>query len=148
MKITEITENDIPEISEMATEEFSYAKLSADKILSRKKNGIFIFKAVEENKIAGFVDFQLNGQKAFINGVTVKKQFRGKKIGKTLLKFAINFSAWSGAQKIELIVRKDNSPAKKIYESLGFRITGPHYKKIDGKEIEKMELEIEENALS
>ena len=142
MIITEAKDEDVQEISKIALEEFSYANQSLDKILTRKKKGALIFKAIEHDKLMGFVDFEINGENAMINALTVVKEFRGKKVGTHLAKFAVNFLALRGVKKINLLVKQENFAAKKIYEKLGFKFLEIYEKKIENHVVEKMELNI------
>lgn len=142
MIIRKIREEDAHEISRLTVEEFPYTSATKEKVLERKKSGAMIFTAIEKDAVIGFVDFEMKEKQAMINGLTVKKEFRGKHVGKKLAFFAVNFLALKGADKIMLLVKQENSAAKKIYQSLGFRTNGLLEKKMDNSLVEQMELKI------
>ena len=56
--------------------------------------------------------------------IGVEKKFRGKGLGKTLLKNVISFSKDYGASTIVLEVGVNNRPAKNTYLSLNFKECG------------------------
>lgn len=144
MNISKVNETDLKEISIIAMQEFPYANQTQEKIFFRKKNGSMIFKATENKKILGFIDFDLKNRQGTINALSVKKEVRGKKIGQKLARFAVNFLALKGAEKITLLVKRENTTAKTIYQKLGFSCNEIYEKKIENSLVEKMELRIEE----
>ncbi len=61
---------------------------------------------------------------AYISILSVNKEYRGKKIGYSLMKKAEDYSRNCGMKKIKLEVRKENIVAQRFYEKLGYRIIG------------------------
>ena len=59
----------------------------------------------------------------------VSLSFRGKGVGKALMRSALTFFAESGGGRMLLEVRASNTPALRLYERLGFSIYGtrPRY---------------------
>lgn len=79
----------------------------------------------QEEPIAFGILWLVNGtETAQIVQLAVAPNYRGKGIGKELLKGLIDFSQKHACKKIELELREDNIPAKKLYEKLGFKIVG------------------------
>ncbi|MBI4044236.1 MAG: GNAT family N-acetyltransferase [Candidatus Diapherotrites archaeon] len=148
MIIKKINPQDIGRIVELSAAEFPYKNHSSQKVSERQKNGAMLFKAEENGSFAGFVDFELQGNKGFIHGLAVRKEYRGKKIGRTLAVFAIHALSLNGAEKIRLLVRRENDAAKKIYEKLGFRHAGTGEKTIAGEPVEELELNVRNEFFS
>jgi ribosomal protein S18 acetylase RimI-like enzyme len=79
----------------------------------------------QENKIVGHIDIrsnnQLNSEHRVLLGMGVDINFRGLKIGQSLLEFIIEYCrknskiAW-----IDLEVMTNNIPAKRLYEKMNF----------------------------
>lgn len=142
MMIKKINQEDIESLLKLSEAEFPYKSHTGQKFFERQKNGAMLFKAEENGSFAGFVDFELKGNKGFIHGLAVRKEYRGKKIGHKLAIFAVNALSLNGAKRIYLLVRKQNAAAKKIYEKLGFRYTNAPEKVIAGEPVEELELQV------
>lgn len=66
-----------------------------------------------------------------IDNVKVKKKHRNKGVGTSLLREAINVAINKHVDAIELVVNRDNTIAKRLYEKVGFRKTNKdHYRLI------------------
>jgi len=77
----------------------------------------------EEGRIVGSVNVNKSGNditRWYISGVAVAPEFRRGGIARALVQNAIDFAGKNGAQVITLDVRRDNPPAFRLYESLGF----------------------------
>ena len=87
--------------------------------------------AKEENTLLGYISLYTILDEAEIANVCVYPEFRGKGIGKALVSEAMDFCRKNGAVKLMLEVRKSNTVAISLYESLGFIPVGVsknHYK--------------------
>lgn len=62
-----------------------------------------------------------------IDMVMVKKEHRGKGIGTALMKKALAMARKRNVDSIELVVNRDNSIAKRLYEKVGFKKTNKDY---------------------
>jgi ribosomal-protein-alanine N-acetyltransferase len=144
MKIIKAKEKDFKEINELIEREFSYTTKGMPAIKQRIKQGNLVFIARNKNVFFGFIEFKLNEFTASLFGISVKKEFRKKGIGKKLLNFFVDYCKKKGTKKISLIVKKNNFKAKNLYKSKGFIKAQELNKKIDGSTIEKMELTLEE----
>jgi ribosomal protein S18 acetylase RimI-like enzyme len=84
-----------------------------------------------KNEIAGlatcFINFSTFKAKPYINihDIIVKKEMRGYGLGKALLNKIIAIATERGYCKVTLEVREDNTNAKTLYQSLGFKDTEP-----------------------
>lgn len=144
MEITPAEESDSKEIVSMILEEFPYAKISSEKLAKKmKRKAIRVFKAVENEKIIGFLELEkLDSNTARINGISVKPEMRGKGLGKKILEYGIDFLKGKKIKRILLMVKQSNTEAKKLYSEMGFRFMGMLENKIDNDTIEELELNL------
>ncbi len=87
-----------------------------------KKDGVKVFVAEDRNNAVGFLtltegDIELPAQ---IHLVAVKKEFRGKGIGKELTKKGLEHAEAIGRRKIKLFARPWNVAMQKVCIDLGF----------------------------
>lgn len=89
------------------------------------------FVATENDTVVGYISFYCILDETEIVNVCVMPELRGKGIGRALTKCAIDFNRENNGSRVMLEVRKSNTPAIKLYESLGFIPVGVsknHYK--------------------
>ena len=89
------------------------------------------FVATENDTVVGYISFYCILDETEIVNVCVMPELRGKGIGRALTKCAIDFNKENNGSRVMLEVRKSNTPAIKLYESLGFISVGVsknHYK--------------------
>jgi ribosomal protein S18 acetylase RimI-like enzyme len=95
--------------------------------------------AVIDGKIIGWCDITALDRPVFAHigslGIGVIAPYRGKGIGKVLMKTALQKAKEKGLTRIELTVREKNTSAIALYEQLGFEKEGIHKNAvcIDGK---------------
>ncbi len=79
--------------------------------------------------VVGFCSCWLVLDEVHINNVAVREDFRGRGIGKALLEHVLEAGARRGAERATLEVRRSNTPARRLYERLGFEVaaTRPNY---------------------
>ena len=86
-----------------------------------------IFVALDENgKCVGYIWFNLRGafsEFPYIRSLAVKKECRGRGIGKGLLSFFENV-AFEYSPKLLLLVDNFNLQAKKLYHEVGYKEVG------------------------
>lgn len=58
--------------------------------------------------------------KPFVSGVHVDESCRRKGIARGLMNFIRELAEYKGMQTLALYVHRDNDPAKRLYENLGF----------------------------
>jgi ribosomal protein S18 acetylase RimI-like enzyme len=78
--------------------------------------------------------------KAFIWGVYVAPEARGRGVGRALMEAAIaRAREWPELQQIHLAVVTSNETARRLYRSLGFQVYGvePAALKIDGRDLDE-----------
>lgn len=85
-----------------------------------------IFVAVDENKrCLGYIWILLNGAFGFpyCTSFAVKKEYRGRGVGTALLKY-YETVGFKQSSKLFILVSDFNIRAKKLYESLGYKLVG------------------------
>lgn len=82
------------------------------------------FVCMYENKVIGYVGLWIIIDEAHITTIAVHPEYRGNKVAKKLIEFAVEYSKKWGAEKLALEVRESNYSAKKLYESMGFKEIG------------------------
>ena len=89
-----------------------------------------------DDKLIGYSFLRLFGYEIPSFGVIIKDDFTGKGYGTILTKLTIDKAREIGYKKVILKTYKENNTARKVYENLGFKITG---ETMDKKQF-KMEL--------
>ncbi|MBO0960236.1 GNAT family N-acetyltransferase [Neobacillus sp. MM2021_6] len=90
------------------------------------------FIALEESNPLGFVQLypsfsSVSMQRSWVlNDLYVKEIARGRGVGESLMKMAIDFAKETGAKGLFLETAEDNTTAQRLYEKIGF-IRESHY---------------------
>ena len=120
--------------------------LAEDEWKKRINNALF---ALSNDKPVGMIVYIINNKIktkhiANIFGIYVKKEYRGKGIGKKLIESVIkNIQKNVNVSKIELAVNPEQKAAVKLYEKYGFELVGRLKKelKIDDKFYDELIME-------
>lgn len=100
---------------------YMLAKFNTVKAIeSQIKEGSQFYYMLYNNLPAGYMSFKEEGDYMFLSKFYVKKEFRGKKIGKASLNFIIEETKRLGLKSIYLNVNKFNTASISAYEKLGF----------------------------
>ena len=90
----------------------------------RSGSTYFFVAEASDKTIAGILSAVVyiipTGTKFWIEDVVVDESYRGKGIGKDLMKCAIDFARSKGARSVDLTSRPDRVAANKLYQDLGF----------------------------
>ena len=99
-------------------------------ILKEKEDSGEIFVAESNNNIVGFISIGIDDKNdefivnkiptAYISDIVVLKEYRGKGIGKALMKRAEDFTKENRLKYVKLIVFSENQNAIGLYKSLDF----------------------------
>ncbi len=117
-------EADLEKIYEIEKEDvdaWSYEILRQD-LLENEFSTYFVYE--EEGQILGFISTMNICGEIQINNISVRSDFRNKKIGTRLLKEGINYYKDQDIIGYTLEVRMDNEPAINLYKKTGFEIAG------------------------
>jgi len=86
------------------------------------------FVAVADGKVVGWCDVAVRPRSTQrhcgVLGMGVIREHRGNGVGRALMQATLTAAKASGMRRIELTVRVDNEPAKRLYESFGFVTEG------------------------
>lgn len=131
IKIRPLIKEDIPSVARLEAVCFSmpFTEKALNELFSNTSWHFFV--ATENDTVVGYISFYCILDETEIVNVCVMPELRGKGIGRALTNRAIDFSRENNGSKVMLEVRKSNTPAIKLYESLGFISVGVsknHYK--------------------
>ncbi|MGH7927120.1 MAG: ribosomal protein S18-alanine N-acetyltransferase [Candidatus Binatia bacterium] len=102
------------------------------------------FLAELDGRIAGYILFWLLPGAIDIHNSAVHQDFRRRGLGRSLLENVIAVARNRASSRITLEVRKSNTTAKRLYESIGFTVSGIRkgYYSDDGEDAFLMILEL------
>lgn len=85
---------------------------------------VLLWIAVEDGEIISYMHINANSLSRMKHsasmGITVKKSWRGKGVGKHMMADAISFFESSSLHRLELTVVKENQVAVELYKKFGF----------------------------
>ncbi|NNE77755.1 MAG: GNAT family N-acetyltransferase [Pricia sp.] len=93
---------------------------SVDAIKKQIREGSEYYVLSEEGKALGYFCINRKKESLFLSKLYVKKNYRGKGIGKIALQFIERKAVELGLGKISLTVNKYNSQSIEAYEKMGF----------------------------
>lgn len=88
-----------------------------------KENSRF-FVAITKNEVSGYIGANNILGEVYIDNIAVFYNYREFGIGTALLKHLINASEKENCDFLTLEVRESNTPARRLYEKLGFENVG------------------------
>lgn len=141
MKIREAKEREFETFYSLHKEGKKYfKKISGERVQFSKKqdekrfskmfgsNENHLFFIEEKGEIIGYIEFCLWKNKqpptSYINDMIIKKEYRGKGLGKKAIKWFISYSKNKGVKRIGLGTRVENTNALELYKKMGFNIIG------------------------
>lgn len=74
------------------------------------------------SSILAVIGMRLNNSEAHITNLSVTPQWQGQGLGTYLMRLMIDYARQFGCQMVSLEVRANNEIAKKLYQSLGFKV--------------------------
>jgi RimJ/RimL family protein N-acetyltransferase len=97
-------------------------------VLENIRNNDPQFVAMMDDTVVGWCDILSKPRPAMrhsgVLGVGVLKPYRRQGIGTSLIETTLGAAKDRGVKRVELYVRTDNEPAKKLYEKFGFVVEG------------------------
>ena len=101
--------------------EYMWEKFLSEKAIAEKRDNRYIYYwAKYDGKNVGFIGFYPIEDKLYLSKFYIDKEYRGKKIGRKMFEFLVNYTREKGLKSIYLNVNKYNSNSIKVYEHLGF----------------------------
>jgi len=122
--IRKMTEADIDGVYDVEINSFAipWSKKSFSDELS---NSLAIYYIAEsEGRVAGYAGMWNVADEGDVTNIAVHPDFRRRGIGKLLMKALFKEAQSSDMRLITLEVRESNAPARKMYESFGFKEVG------------------------
>ena len=113
-------DSDYEQVNHLLEDTFHYQKSKIS------DPNVYEFVAVFEDKIVGYfnlgrmLDVIRNIVIFHVDYVCVSEELRGKKIGRKMMEYAIDFAKEKGATRMELTSGNQRIAAHKLYEGLGF----------------------------
>lgn len=83
---------------------------------------------IEADTLLGFAELQVLFEDAELIDVAVAPAARRQGLGRRLLDAVVVRAAAAGATRLLLEVRRDNTPARMLYESAGFAVCGERHR--------------------
>lgn len=124
LTIREMTEEDVPYVCEIEEATFSMPWKADDFIDMIRRDNLTYLVAELDGTIIGGAGFRNVLGDGEITNVAIKSAFRGRGYGKILVSELLKKGREMGADEFTLEVRVSNTPAIKLYESLGFKSEG------------------------
>ncbi|TAM58372.1 MAG: ribosomal-protein-alanine N-acetyltransferase [Rhodanobacter sp.] len=90
-----------------------------------------------DGRVAGYGILSMGAGEAHVLNICIGPAYRGKGLGRHLLRRLLDIARWNGAERVFLEVRTSNPLAKALYESVGFKEIGRrprYYPARDGRE--------------
>ncbi len=124
LRIEPFDPTDLDELMEIENSSFSlpWSRQSYEELWP--VNGISIWVARVDHEMAGYMLLQTVGEEMELHTFAVRPDLRRRRIGRRLLDFMVGQARQAGVKRIFLQVRPTNSPARALYEKLGFATVG------------------------
>ena len=125
IQIRQMTLEDVDGVYHVETEAFNNP-WTREAFVNEMKNNHFAtyFVAEDDGYIVGYCGMWLIIDEAHITNIAVLPNYRGYKIGETLLRKAMSYARLFHAIRMSLEVRVSNEIAQNLYRKLGFKNGG------------------------
>jgi ribosomal protein S18 acetylase RimI-like enzyme len=90
------------------------------------------YKAVYDGKIVGCAYLHLNKHSGYVFNVNVNRAYRRQGVGRQLMNHLEALTEAHGRHLMALQVEDSNTPAKRLYQELGYRAFHPHFLRYEG----------------
>lgn len=95
---------------------------SAEAMFSQFKEGYEYYMIYYNNQFVGYVSIKKQEETLFLSKIYISKEFRGKKIGNSAMKFIEEKALETNCKTISLAVNKFNLNSIEAYKAMGFKI--------------------------
>ena len=124
IEVRDLREEDLDDVCRIEESSFSMPWKREDfQDLIVSDNSIYLV-ILADDKVVGAAGYTFNGFEGYVNNVVIDIDHRGQKLGKVLMKELLTVGRKNGVPEFTLEVRVSNTPAIKLYESLGFKSEG------------------------
>lgn len=119
--IRKMQKEDIEEVFQIELQSFSVPWSKESLYYELEQNLFAKYLVVEfKEKVIGYCGLWVIMDDAQITNIAVHPDYRGMKIGESLLKFSIQLSKEMSAKRLSLEVRVSNHIAQSLYKKVGF----------------------------
>lgn len=124
MNILPMTEQTVPQVADLESRSFSTPW--SEKSIREELNNEWAlwYVALEDETFLGYIGIQYGLDGGDIMTIATEPDYRGKGIGKALIRHVLEIFKEKHLQYLTLEVRPSNAPALKLYETLGFSQVG------------------------
>ena len=136
VQVRAMRSEDLPAVGEIEAASYDYpwsAGIFGDCL--RAGHSCWVLSA--EAVVAGYGILSMGAGEAHVLNICIGPAYRGKGLGRHLLRRLLDIARWNGAERVYLEVRTSNPLAKTLYESVGFQEIGRrprYYPARDGRE--------------
>ena len=124
IEVRDLRTEDLDEVCRIEEASFSMPWKREDfQNLIDSDNSIYLV-ILADDRVAGAAGYTFNGFDGYINNVVIDVDRRGQGLGKVLMRELLTVGRKNGVPEFTLEVRVSNTPAIKLYESLGFKSEG------------------------
>lgn len=119
-EIRKMTPLDIDDVMRIDVQSFSYPwtrEIFEQELLHNHYAHYFVLENKEQ--MVGYVGLWIVEDDAQITNIAVLPDFRGKKLGEKLFRFAMQHALHEGAKRLSLEVRVSNKVAQNLYKKFG-----------------------------
>lgn len=95
---------------------------SAEAMFSQFKEGYEYYMIYYNNQFVGYLSIKKQEETLFLSKIYISKEFRGKKIGNSAMKFIEEKALETNCKTISLAVNKFNLNSIEAYKAMGFKI--------------------------
>ena len=124
IEVRDLCEEDLDDVCRIEESSFSMPWKREDfQDLIVSDNSIYLV-ILADDRVVGAAGYTFNGFEGYINNVVIDIDYRGQELGSVLMKELLTVGRKNGVPEFTLEVRVSNTPAIKLYESLGFKSEG------------------------
>lgn len=120
MRVRELTAQDVDAVCLIEEESFSMPWKAGDFLEMLEADYAYYYVAEEEGVIAGCCGIRNMAGEGEITNVAVAPRFRGRGIARAMMEYMLKEASLHKMEAFTLEVRVSNTPAVRLYESLGF----------------------------
>ena len=99
-------------------------------VMARAKGPKTYLLGRTQDRAAGTALVAIHDGVAMLHALEVLETFRGKGLGRYLMRAAARWAARQGAAELALLVTRKNAPANALYASLGMSVVGSYHYRI------------------
>jgi len=123
MVIRPMKEEDLPRVLEIEKETFPTPWGKWAFLVELKPPG-HAYVCEIQDRVVGYLVLRIIADEAHLMNIAVDRPWRGKGMGKAMLRFAIDLCSQKGVTSLWLEVRESNHAAIALYRKMGFVLVG------------------------